>query len=346
MRKILGFGAALAAACLAGTSGSAYGQAGEGNPATGGPAGVSGRIHSTSPSTLVTAPNNLQEKETEDAARQAAGANAAAPGQRSALTTMPGAATTPANAAQGPGTTAGRANAAGTGNPGGIGNRSGIGNPGGIGNPSGIGNAGGVADPGAANQGYAGNATSTTATPNTTSPFPPGTPGEWNYQANPANGYAPGVQRGYYPGTATAATPGYTGRVMPGMAGYNGVNPMGTTMAPSYYYAGTAGMPYATYNQTSAGNSPYGYGATTAYPSTYAPGTYVGGAPGYVVQRRGLFGRRSRVVYPAGSYTYRSYPSGYSTYGTTTYYSTPGTYNYGNTTYTTPGNYTNGAYPY
>jgi len=163
----------------------------------------------------------------------------------------------------------------------------------------------------------------------TAGPLPPGTPGEWNYRSsNPTNNYAPGT----YPGTSTAATPGYTNRVMPGMAGYNAVNPMPTTMAPGYYYADTAGMPYATYNNQGAGNSPYGYGPTTAYPSTYAPGTYVGGAPGYVVQRRGLFGRRSRVAYPAGTYGYSGYgtsPSGYSTYGTTTYSTTPGTYTYG-----------------
>jgi hypothetical protein len=143
-----------------------------------------------------------------------------------------------------------------------------------------------------------------------------------------SNYYAPGVQQGGYPGTYTAATPGYTGRVMPGMAGYNSVNPMGTTMAPPYYYAGSAGMPYATYN-------------TPGYSSMYVtPGSYTVQPQTYTVQqRRGLFGglfrRRGRVAYPASpyGYTYGSYPSGYTTYGTTTYYTTPGTYTYGGYSY-------------
>ncbi len=149
----------------------------------------------------------------------------------------------------------------------------------------------------------------TTAYPGTTT----------NYSAN----YA---QPGSYPGTYTGATPGYTGRTMPGMVGYNSVNPMGTTMAPPYYYAGSAGMPYATYSNP-------GYASGYAYPA-YTNTTY----QTYPVrQRRGLFGfgRRNRVVYPASPYGYNTYsngansPYGYSTYGTTTYYSTPGSYSYG-----------------
>jgi hypothetical protein len=140
--------------------------------------------------------------------------------------------------------------------------------------------------------------------------------------AAPANAATPGVMQGTYPGSATGVTPGYTSRIMPGMQGYNAVNPMATTMAPSYYYAGTAGMPAATY------------------------GTQTGP---YVVQRRGLFGRRNRVVYPASPYGYSTYgttPGGYSPYQATTYYTRPNVYTYGSPVYTTPGVYGNGAYPY
>jgi hypothetical protein len=151
-----------------------------------------------------------------------------------------------------------------------------------------------------------------TVNPGTT--YAPGiaNPVQGNYATNPPNYAAPGVQQGYV-GSATGATPGYAGRDMPGMAGYNSVNPMGTTMAPGYYYAGTAGMPYATYNT----------------PGSVTPGYYGTQTSPYVVQRRGLFGRRNRVVYPASPYgttTYGTSPSGYTTYGTTTYYTTPGTY--------------------
>jgi hypothetical protein len=117
---------------------------------------------------------------------------------------------------------------------------------------------------------------------------------------------------------------------MPGMTGYNSVNPMGTTMAPGYYYAGTAGTPYTTSTPAYGTN-----GYSTAQP--------------YMVQRRGLFGRRNRIVYPASPYgatTYQTAPSAYTTYGTTTYSTTPGVYNYGNSNYTTPGTYRYGAYPY
>jgi hypothetical protein len=148
-------------------------------------------------------------------------------------------------------------------------------------------------------------------------------PGEWNHRNNSSNYANANYQQGAYPSTATASNPGYTGRDMPGMAGYNNVNPMGTTMAPSYYYAGTAGMPYATYPNA-------GYASGTAYPG-YTTTTY----QNYSVRpRRGLFGRRGRVVYPATPSGYTmysngySYPYGYSSYGTTTYYSTPGAYPY------------------
>jgi hypothetical protein len=175
-----------------------------------------------------------------------------------------------------------------------------------------------------------------------------GNPAQGNYAANAMTNAVPGFQQGTYPGTATAATRGYTGRVMPGMAGYNAMNPMGTTMAPSYY-AGTTGMPYATSNTPGyAGTAgmPSAYRATTAYPRTYMnPGYSAAQIQGYPVQRRGLFGRRNRIAYPASpyanstygtyaaspyrSYTYGTYPAGTTTYGTTTYYTSPGTYTYG-----------------
>jgi hypothetical protein len=135
-------------------------------------------------------------------------------------------------------------------------------------------------------------------------------------------------QAGTYPGTYTGATPGYVNRTMPGMAGYNSVNPMATTMAPGYYYAGTAGMPYATYN--TPGYAPT-YG-NTAYYTTQPYGSTV-------QQRRGLFGglfrRRNRVTYPATTYgsPYGTTPYGYSGYTTTTYYTAPGTYTYGSYPY-------------
>lgn len=176
------------------------------------------------------------------------------------------------------------------------------------------------------------------------------------------------------PGINTAApgavTPGYTNRVMPGMVGYNSVNPMSTTMAPSYYYARSAGLPYATYNSSvynNAGGAPMTYGATTAYPSTVmSPGYNATIQPQY--RRRGLFGRRNRVFYRSTPYRYYydTPYNGYSTYGTTGYYSGPGAvgyrgtygygssyltpsrYSYGSATYNTPGtySYSNGAYHY
>jgi hypothetical protein len=174
-------------------------------------------------------------------------------------------------------------------------------------------------------------------------------PGTTTYSSNY---YAPGARVGTYPGTSTGATPGYANRVMPGMAGYNTVNPMPTTMAPGYYYAGTGGMPYATYNTPGS----YSSGNVT-------PGYYNTQAQTYPIQpRRGLFGfgRRNRMVYPASPYgTTTNSPYGYSTYGTTTYspynssvygnraYSPSGYSTYGTTTYSTvPGTYTYGAAPY
>lgn len=303
MRNILGFGAVLTVSCLVGSAAMAQVPAGAGNQAGAGAAGVSGRVNTSSPSSLITAPNNLEQQANENAANQAAAANAAVPGQVvpgqvAATPAQPGVVTTPANPVQTPGAAVGTPT-----------------------NPAGV--APGTVNPGTVNAATAG-------------PLPPGTPGEWNYRAtNPAGTYAPGVQQGYQ-GTATAATPGYAGRVMPGMTGYNAVNPMGTTMAPSYYYAGTAGMPYATYS-------------TPGYSSYGQTGYYTAQGQPYVVQRRGLFGRRNRIVYPASPYgatTYSSYPSGYANYGTTTYSTTPGTYSYGTTTYsTTPGTYTYGPYP-
>jgi hypothetical protein len=279
MRKSFGFGVVLTAACLGGTSDTAYGQAG-------GPATVGGRLGTTTSSSLVTAPNNLEQKANEQA--QANGTPAAA-GQ-------------PGNANMAPGMTGNMATQPNV--------------------PST--NPGATYTPGLAN------------------------PGEWNYRSNAPNTNAARAAQGIYPGTATAATPGYTSREMPGMGGYNGVNPMGTTMAPSYYYAGTAGMPYATYNSPGmygAGGAPSPYGATTAYPNSYiTPGYNATQVQGYTYQRRGLFGRRNRVVYPANTYgattygtypgtTYRAYPSGYTTYSTTTYYPNSGSYTYGSYPY-------------
>lgn len=357
MRKILGFGGVLTAACLTGTLGAAYAQ-------SGGPATVGGRIGTTTSSSLVTAPNNLEQKANEQAAANGTpaantavpGVNTAAPAGEATLpnantgaginTAVPGSVTTPAGTAGLGANTAAPTNYQGPatrgtapGQPGNVypatGNRATgalnnmpnqAGAPAGTypNNPQGAANGGQTFTPGLAN------------------------PGEWNYRSNSSNTYANRAEQGIYPGPATGATPGYTSRVMPGMGGYNGVNPMGTTMAPGYYYAGTAGMPYATYNSqgTNGGGMPYQYGATTAYPRSYITPGYNGTQiQGYTYQRRGLFGRRNRIVYPAnspgnayGSYsaspngysTYGAAPSGYNTaYGTTTYYSSPGSYSYG-----------------
>ncbi len=113
---------------------------------------------------------------------------------------------------------------------------------------------------------------------------------------------------------------------MPGMAGYNSVNPMGTTMAPGYYYAGTGGLPYATGATT-------GYSSTYVSPNYYTEGYVVPPQRGVVVQpRRGFFGgafRRNRVVYSSSPY---GNANGYSGYG----YNNGATYSGYNTTgYTT-----------
>jgi len=133
---------------------------------------------------------------------------------------------------------------------------------------------------------YPGN--TTTGIGNAVTGYQAGTPypGAANMTTYSSNYSAPGYQAGTYPGPSTGATPGYTNRVMPGMAGYNDINPMATTMAPGYYYAGTGGMPYATYN-TPGYSSMYGYG----YPySGYASGSgygvpyYATGYPGPSVE--------------------------------------------------------------
>jgi len=360
MRKILGFGAVLTAACLSGTMGTAYGQGG-------GPATVGGRIGTTTSSSLVTAPNNLEQKANEQAeANQTPAANTAVPGVTTAApggqatvpnantgagvnTAVPGSTLTPASTAGVGGNTAAPTNYQGPGTAGnpvnqatsryvapGVATGTVVNQPGNT-----------VVAPATPTAGMPNQPSATTAgtaiapgTPATGTAYNPGlaNPGEWNYRSNAAGTYAPTAAQGIYPGTATAATPGYTNRVMPGMGGYNSVNPMATTMAPGYYYAGTAGMPYATYNQGYSGTSPYGYGPTTAYPGTYMSPGY--NATGYTVQRRGLFGRRNRIVYPASPYRY-------STYGTTTYSNYPGTSGYGTTTYySAPTTYTYGTYPY
>jgi hypothetical protein len=294
MRKILGFGVVLAVASLTGTVGVTYGQTGTGNV-------------TTTPGSLITAPANSVQAANDAAAANRAGALNRAAAAEAAVTGQPTTpapnpagtmtTTTPGNTYQAPGTT-------GT-----------------VVNPAG---AGGV-------QTYPGNVapgTINTGTGYQTGATYPGAPNTTTYSSNY---YAPGVQAGTYPGPSTGATPGYTNRVMPGMAGYNAVNPMATTMAPGYYYAGTGGMPYATYN-------------TPGYSSMYVtPGYYPTQVQNYTVRpRRGLFGRRNRVVYPASPYgtTYGSSPYGYNTYGSTTYspygYSTNST-----TTYSTvPGTYT------
>jgi hypothetical protein len=175
-------------------------------------------------------------------------------------------------------------------------------------------------------------------------------PGAANMTTYSSNYIAPGYEAGTYPGPGTGATPGYTSRVMPGMTGYNDINPMATTMAPGYYYAGTGGMPYATYNTPGYSSmyvTPGSYNTQVPPSSMYVtPGSYNTQVPPYAVRpRRDLVGsgRRNRVVYPASPYGsgygtspygYNTYgntpysPYGYSTYGTTTYSTVPGTSNY------------------
>jgi hypothetical protein len=299
MRKILGLGVVLAVASLTGTARVAYGQPGTGN------------VTST-PGSLVTAPGNSEQAADDAAAANRAGAlnrvtggNAAVPSQTAPPVPAPGGGTTmtPGNTYQTPGMTGTTVNPAG---------------------------AGGV-------QTYPGSTNAGIGTPATG--YQAGTPypGAANTTTYSSNYYAPGYQAGTYPGPNTGATPGYTNRVMPGMAGYNAVNPMATTMAPGYYYAGTAGMPYATYN-------------TPGYSSMYVtPGAYNTQVQPYAVRpRRGLFGRRNRVAYPASPYgsSYGTSPYGYNTYGNTTY-SPYGNSTYSTTTYSSfPGTTTYSTAPY
>jgi len=289
MRKIFGFGVVLAAAYFTGTMGVAYGQ----------PAGTPAVPNATAREAINTVAPGATATPGQSAG---AGANTRAPGNVQA----PGTAGTVLNQAGATGASPATAAPGATATPG---QSAGVGaNTRAPGNVQAPGTAGT-----ALNQAGVTGTTPATAAPGT---------------VNPGTTYMPVVAvpaGGTYPGTATAATPGYTGRVMPGMTGYNSVNPMSTTMAPGYYYAGTAGTPYATYST----------------PRYTTPGNY--STQPYVVQRRGLFGRRNRIVYPASPYGYTTYsnaPSGYTTYGTTTYYSTPGAYSYG-PTYASPRTYTN-----
>jgi hypothetical protein len=312
MRKILGFGVVLAAAYLTGTVGAAYGQQRGG----------------------ATAPNTIANQAINEAVGTTAtpgqpggiGGNTAAP----ANVQVPGTAGSVLNQAGVTGTAPGNPQVPGTA--GNVLNQTGVTGTA-PGNYQAPGTAGSVLN----QAGVTGTSPSNPA-PGTMAPGTTYTPGATNamqgsYAANPATGAVPGVQPGTYPGTTTGAAPGYVSRVMPGMSGYNSVNPMATTMAPGYYYAGTAGMPSTTYNS----------------PGYVTPGYYGTQTGPYVVQRRGLFGRRNRIVYPASPYGYTTYganPSGYTTYGTTTYYTTPGAYTYGTTMYSTPVRYSYGAYPY
>jgi hypothetical protein len=132
-------------------------------------------------------------------------------------------------------------------------------------------------------------------------------PGAVNRTTYSSNDSAPGYQAGTYPGPSTGATPGYTSRVMPGMAGYNDINPMATTMAPGYYYAGTGGMPYATYNTPGYSSmygsgypypgsaSGYGYGVPYDATAYAAPGAGVTYSPAYVAPA----GSAANTVMPA-----------------------------------------------
>jgi hypothetical protein len=149
-----------------------------------------------------------------------------------------------------------------------------------------------------------------------------------NYPGAPTSYSSNYYQAGTYPGTYTGATPGYTNQIMPGMAGFNSVNPMGTTMAPGYYYAGTGGMPYATSNTA-------GYTPTNGNTGSYTRQPF----GNMFQQRRGLFGglfrRRNRVSYPATTFgsPLGTTPYGYTTYSNTTYYTAPGSYVYGSSPY-------------
>ncbi|MHB1562294.1 MAG: hypothetical protein ACYC61_33045, partial [Isosphaeraceae bacterium] len=303
MRINLGFGVVLAVASLT-AAGTAYGQTGAaGTGGQGTPVGV-GRTSTVSPSSLLTAPNNLEQQANEAAANNAinngavnnGAVNPGIPGQVAPPPIAGNAVTNPVNGQQVPGMVnrPGAMNAATLPAPG---------TPGSINNNTGI--AAGTVNQGA---GYPQNAANSSAGyPQAVNPGAGYSPANvysstpYNGSAYSSNYFVPGAQEGVTQSSQmTSATPGYTNRVMPGMAGYNSINPMATTMAPGYYYAGTAGMPYAT-------------GASTGYSNTYvAPNYYT---PGYVAQpRRGLFGmrRRNRVVYTTSPY-------GTNYYGNTTY---------------------------
>lgn len=325
MRTNLGFGVVLAVASLS-AAGTAYGQSGAaGTGGRGTPVGV-GRTSTTSPNSLLTAPNNLDQQANEAAASNAfnngavnnGAVNPGIPGQVAPPPVRPGA--TNATTLPAPGT------------PGSINNNTGIMSGTvnqGAGYPQNTGNVS-AGYPQAVNPGAGYSPTNVySSTP-------------YNGSAYSSNYYVPGAQEGVSPSSAiTAATPGYTNRVMPGMAGYNSVNPMATTMAPGYYYAGTAGLPYGT-------------SASTGYSTTYVAPNY--DTQGYVVRpRRGLFGmrRRNRVVYTTSPY-------GTNSYGNTTYgynngmtsngygngWSSPGYNTTGYTTVTTPGSYYYTTAPY
>jgi hypothetical protein len=292
MRKILGFGVVLAAAYLTSTWEVAYAQGA-------GQAGGGGAARSA----LGGAVNNVEQQAAQDAGlTNPAPNNAAVPGATTPA--VPGA-TTPAvpgtTTPAVPGTTIPAVPGQTTGT---VPGQNIVGAP-----------APGTVTTAPANMYQTSGTTGNVANPaGTTAPYAGTTTG---YTSN----YYPA---GTYPGTYTGATPGYTNRIMPGMRGYNSVNPMATTMAPGYYYAGTAGTPYA----------------TTGYaPMSTTPGYYTTQPYGYTVpQRRGLFGglfRRNRVTYPVTNYgnPYGTTPYGYTTYTNTTYYAAPGTYVYSGSPY-------------
>lgn len=335
MRTNLGFGVVLAVASLT-AAGTTYGQVGAaGTGGRGTPVGI-GRTNTVSPSSLLTAPNNLEQQANEAAANSGA-VNPGMPGQVAPAPVAGNQAPPAAPLSLDRSRTTGTFPAPGTsGSVNNTGTLPAPGTPGSINNNTGI--ASETVNQGA---GYPQNAANSSAGyPQAVNPGAGYSPANV-YSSTPYNGsayssyyFVPGAQEGVTQSSRiTSATPGYTGRVMPGMAGYNSVNPMGTTMAPGYYYAGTAGMPDAA-------------GATTGYSNTYVSPNYY--SQGYVMRpRRGLFGRRrNRVVYTASPYATPYY--GNTTYGSNngmTYngysngWSSPGYNTTGYTTVTTPGTY-------
>jgi hypothetical protein len=246
MRRILGFGVVLAAACLTGTLGAAYGQQRGG--ATG-PNTIANQAINTAVQGATGTPNQPGGI----GANAAAPTNVQVPGTAGSVLNRAGVTGAgPATASPGTMTAGARAKTAAPGN---------VQVPGTTGT---VLNRAGVTGTSPANT-----VPGTTYTPGV------GNPARGNYATNAMTNAVPGFQQGTYPGTATGATPGYAGRVMPGLAGYNSVNPMGTTMVPSYYYAGTAGMPYATYNNTLGYGYPY-------YSNYAAPGVGVAYTSAYV----------------------------------------------------------------